>query len=195
LVKPDDFQINFVFHRHLPGTRAPNTFIAPSAFTSTFRLFLEKKEPRILFTDTKWEIPMKPRFLLVAATALLIGATSYGQEAVKDPKKAAKSTATATENAAKKTAHETEKVADATVSGTKKAAKATADGTAKAAHETGSAMKEIGHNTEEAAGATASGTKKAADATVSGTKKAAKATADGTVKAAKKAKDVVRHVG
>jgi F0F1-type ATP synthase membrane subunit b/b' len=47
---------------------------------------------------------MKSGPLLAAATALLIGATSYAQEVVKDAEKAAKSTAHATEKAAKKTA-------------------------------------------------------------------------------------------
>ena len=64
---------------------------------------------------------MKSGFLLAAATALLISATSYAQEVVKDTEKAAKSTAHATEKAAKKTVQGTEKAADATVSGTKKA--------------------------------------------------------------------------
>ena len=66
---------------------------------------------------------MKTALLLVAA-ALLIGATSYGQE----PEKAVKDTAHATEKAVQKTVQGTEKAADATVSGTKTAAKATADG-------------------------------------------------------------------
>ena len=46
---------------------------------------------------------MKSGFLLAAA-ALLIGATSYAQEVGKDTEKAAKSTAHATEKAARKTA-------------------------------------------------------------------------------------------
>ena len=52
---------------------------------------------------------MKPRFLSAAVIALVIGATCFAQDVVKDTEKAAKDTAHATKKAAKKTSKEVEK--------------------------------------------------------------------------------------
>jgi hypothetical protein len=49
---------------------------------------------------------MKSRLLATAAMVLMVGATSYAQEVVKDTEKAAKDTAHATKEAAKKTGQE-----------------------------------------------------------------------------------------
>ena len=52
---------------------------------------------------------MKSRFLVTVAMVLMIGATCYAQDVVKDTEKAAKDTANATKKAAKKTGQEVEK--------------------------------------------------------------------------------------
>ena len=83
-------------------------------FCSKYSLFFEGKQSRILLAWTRqnWR-PNEVRTFACGA-ALLIGATSYGQ----DP----------------------EKAADATVSATIKAANATADGTEKAVKTAGDAV-------------------------------------------------------
>ena len=56
---------------------------------------------------------MKSRLLLTAAMVLIVGATSYAQDPVKDTEKAAQDTAHAAKKAAKKTTQETERAASA----------------------------------------------------------------------------------
>ena len=64
-------------------------------------------------TPLQRETYMKSRLLLTAAMVLIVGATSYAQDPVKDTEKAAQDAAHAAKKAAKKTTQETERAASA----------------------------------------------------------------------------------